>query len=97
MKTTTAWTPNDKEEPYVSTIGRMALDALASNGVNDRATFIFNLRGLANCLENLDPMIGKPKSEAAFAASGGSATAKDCIEIVRRRNNATKNMGIRDK
>jgi hypothetical protein len=28
--------------------------------------------------------VNKAKSEAGLAASGGSATAKDCIEIVRR-------------
>jgi len=32
----------------------------------------------------LKSSVTKAKSEAGLAASGGSATAKDCIEIVRR-------------
>ena len=45
------WQPNENEERFVVCVGRMALDTLAANGVVDRATFIQNLRGLADCLE----------------------------------------------
>jgi len=44
------WTPDSEDEKYVTCVGRMALDALASNGVKDRETFIANLEGIARCL-----------------------------------------------
>lgn len=50
---TMLWLPNKEEEPFVACIGRMALDALAANGIVDRATFVKNLRGLADCIEGL--------------------------------------------
>lgn len=49
----TSWTPNAEERRFVECVASMAFDALRSDGVLDRATFVANLRAIANGLERV--------------------------------------------
>lgn len=60
------WQPNSEERRYVECTASMSLDSLQHRGVADRATFVANLRAIADCLEELPrsvPDAANPDSE----------------------------------
>ena len=47
------WNPTPKERQYIDLIASMCIDTACGSGVNDCATFVSNLRMIANQMENL--------------------------------------------
>jgi len=58
-----SWQPDGEERRYVECTASMTLDTLRADGVADRATFIANLRAIANGLERIAVLEGTADSE----------------------------------